>query len=366
MFVEPVPTGLETTSQALAAMNLAARACGFVPGRNIPFPPLGCGDWMVFMRRFRIFVCLTLAICTLPALAGSEVQQLVDQVSQSSYSQYLNDFLYTHTGDDRGYGAQHDLARANIQSALTGFGLSTSLSGFSYNGGTYYNVVAVQPGKTHPEQVYIIGAHYDSVNNPGADDNASGVAGVLEAARVLSTYQFDATIVYIAFDREEQGLIGSYAYVGAHSGDQILGMVAMDMIAYNPATGQDMANIYGRDASLPIKTALSNAMQEYGNGLTPVIGGDTPYSDHAPFEASGFQATLLIEYNVWTNPYYHSASDTVNTPGYIDYSYATNMTRSVVGYLGDAANLVPEPASLLMMSVGVLAILRRRRVTATR
>lgn len=121
------------------------------------------------------------------ATASDEGQAAADQVSETSYRYFLGDnqgvegILYTHAGDDRGYGPEHDLARDNIAAQLESYGLSVVLEPFYY-GGTYYNVVATKLGTVYPDQEYIVGAHYDSVSNPGADDNASGVALVLEAA----------------------------------------------------------------------------------------------------------------------------------------------------------------------------------------
>ena len=297
------------------------------------------------MTKQRIVVMIAAAAAGLACpgpLCGATVLDVVNQVSQSQYTQYLSgpDFLYTHNGDSRGFAPQHDLARANIQSTLTSFGLSTGLDAFTYSGATYYNVVAVKAGAVHPENIYIVGAHYDSVGNPGADDNASGVAGVLEAARVLSGYRFESTLIFIAFDREEQGLWGSYAYSTAHENDNILGMVSLDMIAFNPAGSlHDKARIYGRVASDPIKAALAWSMTTYGGGLAPLVGGDVPYSDHAGFEARGKQACLLIEPYEY-NPNYHQAADSADTPNYIDYVYATKMERSAVGFLAGSAGLI--------------------------
>lgn len=294
-------------------------------------------------------------------LGAASVSDVVGGVSQAQYTGYLVDSLYTHAGDNRGSGAQHDLARTNILSTLQSFGLTTTLWAFAYNSTTYYNVVATKTGTTRPQDIYIVGAHYDSVNNPGADDNASGVAGVLEAARALAAYEFEATILFMAFDREEQGLIGSRAWAAAHSSDQIRGMISLDMLAYNPAgSSYNKANVYGRTTGLSpaVKTALADAVTTYGNGITPVIGGDLPYSDHAAFEENNFGAALLIE--AGSNPYYHTASDNVDTANYIDYAYATNLTRSTVGYLAVAAVLVPEPAGGLAL-VGLLVILKRRK-----
>ena len=239
------------------------------------------------------------------------------------------------TGDNRGYGPEHDLARENIFAELESYGLSVVLEPFQYNSVTYYNVVATMPGTTNPDQEYILGAHMDSVDNPGADDNASGTALMLQAASILSQYPSDYTIRFIAFDREEQGLIGSYAYVNAHSGDDILGMLSTDMVAYN--TGANSADIFAGSGSVQLQVAVAAAVAEYGQGLSYVQNGLSGGSDHRPFEQAGYQACLFIE--DWGNPNYHTQRDSVDTPNYIDYAYAVRMSRTIVGFLVDAAGV---------------------------
>ncbi|MCC6127426.1 MAG: M28 family peptidase [Pirellulales bacterium] len=290
-----------------------------------------------------LFSALLVLLFQIAAAMAASVQDVVNQVSQAAYADFHANSLYTHAGNNRGIGgAEHDLARNNIYNAFASLGLNPVLNPFTYNGSTYHNVVAALPGAVNPSAVYIVGAHFDSVNNPGADDNASGTAGVIELARVFARHRFDATIVFIAFDREEQGLIGSKAYANAHVQDDIRGMVSMDMIAYNPAGEHyNKAFIYGRTASDPIKNDLAAAISAYGNGLAYEIAGDKPYSDHAPFEANGKQACLLIEHALAVNPNYHKAGDSVDTPNYIDYAFATKMTRGVAGWLATEAALIP-------------------------
>ena len=271
-----------------------------------------------------------------PAPAEVTTQDLVDQIDLDSYHDFLYYDLYTHPGDNRGFGLEHDLARDFIFGEFQSYGLDVYLHGFEYWGETYHNVVAVKAGEVTPDQHYIIGAHFDSVDNPGADDNASGVAGVLEVARVLSEYDFESTMIFIAFDREEQGLIGSDAYATDHADDDIRGMISLDMIAYN--TGADSVDIEGRPTSYDIKQALADAVTEYSGGLGYHIGGTADYSDHAPFEWQGFQACLIIE--DWGNPYYHTQNDHVEMPDYIDYDFAWKVTRSVCGWLADQALLI--------------------------
>ena len=320
----------------------------------------------------KVLISAVLALLATPA-AGATVQDVVDQVSQTDYAAFLSGSLYAHSGDSRGFSAQHDLAKTNLVNEFQSLGLSTALEPFTYNGSTYYNVVATLPGTVHSDQVYIVGAHYDSVGTPGADDNASGVAGVVEAARALSQYSLESTVRFVAFDREEQGLYGSTAYAAAHSSDNIQGMVSMDMIAFNHAdpTHHDKAWVYYPSAnakSLAVTQDLVSALSSYGNIAANI--DEFGYSDHVPFDAWG--SALLIEHamtkGAYANPYYHTASDAIEstysyggqTYDYIDYGYATNMTRGVVGYLATEARVVPEPGTLVLLALGALCLLAYR------
>ncbi len=282
---------------------------------------------------------------TYTVTVSTPIENLVRQVSQSNYTALLQDLLYTHIGDNRGLsGPEHGLARDNIADYFTALGLQTSLEPFLYSWSyppiTCHNVVGIHPGTVRPDEVYLVGAHYDSADNPGADDNASGTAAVMEIARVLSQYSFEATLVFVVFDREEQGMLGSYAYVNAHASDNILGMVNLDMIAYNaPDAGRDTVWFYDCVTGGVIKSQLAAAFAAYGDGLAAVDGGYDTASDHFWFEKRGFDAALVIENGWASNPYYHQAGDAVESADYFDYEYATKVTRGTLGYLATAAGL---------------------------
>ena len=298
----------------------------------------------------RVLAC-GLTLLSLALLAKADVRAIVNQVSQSSYQNYLDNQLYTHLGQDRGtpvdghwyFGAAHDAARANIQKAFESFGLVTRLDAFDPgfgpgNGSNYVNVVGQITGTTRPNDVYIVGAHYDSVSNPGADDNASGVAGVIEAARVLSQYRFEATLRFIAFDGEETEIYGSKHYASAKpAGENYLGMVALDMIANNRFNNE--VEVVGVEGALT--SGLVSSLSNYG-GLTGVFGGQDKNSDHYSFTEKGFPAALLFERNGGSNAYYHGPSDSVDTANYIDYAYATKITQAAVGYFATQAGLVGD------------------------
>jgi len=276
------------------------------------------------------------------AIASDEGLAAAEQVSQASFYDYMDLWLYTHAGDDRGSGPEHDLAMDNIALLMESYGLTVTLEPFLYYGTTYYNVVGTKVGTVYPDQEVIIGAHYDSVDNPGADDDASGVALVLEGARIITQYDSQYTIRFVAFDREEQGLIGSYAYVDAHATDDMQAMLQADMVAYDP--GVNKALLYAHDAGL--KADLGEAILEYGDGLGYIDGGWNGQSDHRPFDEHGVPACLLIESEVWSNPYYHTQQDNMDNPNNINWEYAVRMIRAAVGWLVDEAGVLVDVTTL--------------------
>ena len=208
----------------------------------------------------------------------------------------------------------NDKAADYIQQKLEYYGLEVFNQSFGSIG---RNVYGVQTGTDYPNQKYIICAHYDDMPSgtlaPGADDNGSGTAAVLETARVLSQQSFPFTIIYALWDEEEQGLIGSayYAANAASQGDSILGVINQDMIAWDD---NDDGNADVHTKSVGESHALKDKMLEvnltYGIGLDlDVIDPGEPYSDHQSFWNNGFTAILLIEDDNDFNNYYHTTND---------------------------------------------------------
>lgn len=311
----------------------------------------------------------------------SSVQAVADSVSQTHYQMYQLDMenmglgLYGGADYDMGYRNRdgwegpgslgNQEARLYIQDAFEAMGLSVSVQG------SYLNVVGELTGTTTPEKIYIIGGHYDHLegDRPGGDDNASGTAGVLEAARVLSQYRFESTIRFIAFNGEEDGLVGSKDYVDNHvipGGENIVGMINMDMIL-RPGSDVDPHTVI--DAELeaqsmhPPSVAWARAYQRAAADYVPSLAvNDTiidceSTTDNDSFLNEGYPAFLIIENSLpdfWdANKYYHTFEDATdrlanNSSGpngvAYDYAFATDVTRTVVALIAQEAVLVPERA----------------------
>jgi hypothetical protein len=186
---------------------------------------------------------------------------------------------------------------------------------YSAFGTTARNIVATLPGAEAPEEVVIVCGHLDSTspypatNAPGANDNASGTAGVLAAAEVLRPWTFHATLRFVAFTGEEQGLLGSdhYAALVAASPDSILGVVNLDMIAYW-ATRRRI-DIEGEPFCAPIMQVMQDACLRY-TALSTVFVYDPWGSDHVSFSDRNMPAFLAIESDWDQYPCYHKTCDT--------------------------------------------------------
>ena len=237
-----------------------------------------------------------------------------------------------------------------LYQTLTGYGYQPSIDNFEFNKYSAYavkNVVAVLPGRSHPGKQVIVCGHYDSINNsgvtapaPGADDNGSGTAAVLEAARVMSRYTFDYTVVFICFSAEEYGLYGSAHYAAAahQAGADIVAVYNLDMVAYNHSTPYNVY-LFCNQASSSLADFAIAAAEEYVPALHwwKTVDPNEVYSDHASFWEQGYPALFAIETD--ENPNYHHSSDTLST---MNMDYFTNIVKASVA----GAALSAGPLSL--------------------
>ena len=240
------------------------------------------------------------------------------------------------------------------------------------------NIIGRQSGLTDERTTYIIDGHFDSVEgSPGADDNGSAVAGVLEALRILSAYNLSKTIKFISFDVEEivngVAMNGSTQYVasGIPSYEKIAGVFNFEMIGYcTNDTGSQIipqgfsmlfpaavdsvraqnarGNFIGcnaNTASASLRDAFAVSARLYvpelrvismtlpGNGQ---IAPDLRRSDHAPFWDAGYQALMLSDGANFRNPNYHKATDTLET---LNFTFMANVVKGTIATVANLAGL---------------------------
>lgn len=273
-----------------------------------------------------------------------EVQTLVDEVNGN---RWFNDVVtlasynrHTHSPDN-----------LNARDWLAGqFGalpnMTVTTPSFLVLGTTAYNVVARLDGATEPDQWVVVGGHYDSTSQnpsvaaPGAEDNASGCAGVLEMARVFTAHPPRSTVLFICYSGEEQGLHGSDAHVAelSASGDlgKIQAMLNMDMIGYTADADLDCL-LETEPFAQSLLDSFIDAAGEYTQ-LRIVTTLSAWGSDHVPYLDAGVPALLTIE-NDWSQyPDYHLTTD---LPANLTIAMAEEVLKMNVGALAVLAGSEP-------------------------
>ncbi|MBN1485658.1 MAG: M28 family peptidase [Chloroflexia bacterium] len=232
----------------------------------------------------------------------------------------------------------------------------------------YRNIIATRPGTRDFEKRVIVLAHYDTVaESPGANDNASGVAALLELARVFEAVPLDRTLQFIAVNLEERqregpmeeaGLLGSRALaIEARAQDwQIEGVIVLETIA---CAGEDIVQktpaglplnmpkkgnficIVGNEASAGLVKAFGQAVERYQIPLPLlplVVPGrgeripDTRRSDHSPFWDNDYPAVMVTDTANFRSPHYHQPSDTLEK---LNLPFAAKVAQAVAGVVAD-------------------------------
>jgi photosystem II stability/assembly factor-like uncharacterized protein len=189
---------------------------------------------------------------------------------------------------------------------------------------TAENVIGERRGDTKPEEIIITGGHFDSTSDmvpsvaPGAEDNASGAACAMAAARAFRGLPFNRTVRYVAFGAEEHGLVGSYAYANycAQKGEKIVAVLNADMVCYDEDGGaRDDFVAGGGDNGAWMYDYLAAVGALYGQKIIYDRGENV--SDDLSFERVGYAAMGVIEGEKGSGgfleyPYYHTTEDTLD------------------------------------------------------
>jgi Zn-dependent M28 family amino/carboxypeptidase len=275
-----------------------------------------------------------------PAAIVPKVQSLVDEVDGARWFSDLS----TLAGYNRwSYGTDIHHALAWLENQFEALpGITVTTPSFLMAPTTGYNVVATLPGLTRPDDWYIIGGHYDSVSEvpqsaaPGAEDNASGCAGVLELARIISAHPPAGTVIFICYSGEEQGLHGSTDHASrlvlTGDDDKIKAMINMDMIGYTGDAELDCL-LESRSIAQTVVDTLSAAATQYTT-LSISISWSAWGSDHVPYLNRSMPAVLTIENDWDVYPYYHTTSD---TPDKIVIDMGVQILRMNLAAIADLA-----------------------------
>ena len=262
---------------------------------------------------------------------SATVKKVVDAVSTAriyGYEKALFDFDSKHITRPG-----NKLAGDYLYETYKAFGYEPEYQWFenrNAHGGKTANVIATLKGTVNPELVYVVSSHYDSVaGGPGADDDSSGTAALLEAARVLAGNPMPATIVFASFTGEEAGLLGSREYVrrAVESKTRIVGALNNDMIGW--ANDQRLDNTI-RYSNPGIRDIQHGAAMLF----TKLITYDALYfksTDAAAYyDAYGDIVGGIGSHPVLSNPHYHQAHDFLE---FINHQLIAETSKTTVGTL---------------------------------
>ncbi len=258
-------------------------------------------------------------------------------------------------------------AEEYLADTFTQFGLQVSAHPFVAGGGTYRNVVASllptrrvpRRGADAPSAPLLLAAHYDTVEgSPGADDNASALAVLLDVARRLRDVERLREVQFVGFCLEETGLLGSRAYAAElkAAGRDIAGALVLECVGFAsaqegsqtvppgvpltvPTVGNFLA-IVGNTASASLTDSVTHAAKPHIPVVPLVVPEngdrlpDTRRSDHAAFWDLGFPAVMLTDTADFRNPHYHRATDTLAT---LSLTFLTDVVEAVTAASGHLA-----------------------------
>lgn len=248
-----------------------------------------------------------------------------------------------------------DSAATYIKMTLDSMGYATQEQSYVAGTATYRNIEATQSGRTRPNEIVVVGGHYDSVyGSPGADDNASGTAAVLELARLLKDRPMDRTVRFVAFVNEEPPFfftedMGSlrYARAARARGDNIVAMLSMESMGYYsdqpgsqrypPILGSfypDRGNFIGVVGNVGSRSLVRRVVGDFRQFASfPSAGSAAPkqipgvsWSDQWSFWKVGYDGVMITGTAPFRNKNYHERSD---RPDSLNYGHMARVVDGV-------------------------------------
>jgi len=303
---------------------------------------------MRVIRRALLASCL-LMLLPLMLARDERFSAVMDLISVGNLKRHVRNIHFDRNPHDR--LLELEQAAHYVQQEFLRMGLEVREDLFYWEGRSYKNILGEKRGATSPERVFILGAHYDTVpGSPGADDNASAIAVLLEVARTVEAVSLGFTLKMAAFALEEYDYAGSlhYAERAKKEGEKILGMISLESVGFtcrrqnypsylNPKLYPNVGDFIGIVGNERSKTLLEKVRQSFKTHipqlpseflLVPGNGEgmeEVRLSDHSPFWDQGFPALMVTDTAFLRNPNYHLPSDTMET---LDFEF---MRKVAVG-----------------------------------
>ena len=306
--------------------------------------------------------CSVLVLLMVGPAQGQASQDVAEAVAQISPDSMLATVERMIAFDNRFMGSDSNAAAVSwLRERFEGIGYVVSLDSFVVNvntrvNGQQYtvtnliqvNVVAALPGLQSASKKIVLGAHYDSISlnrdqagqdfAPGADDNATGVAAVLEIARVLRDARTDVTIEFVLFGAEELGLIGSGARAAREQAGQeeILVMMGLDVLGTRSTVLPSAFTLDTTSRGLPMAELVADAAETYTDVFSRDGASDSRImvtavgcrcSDHQSYLNRGFPAIGVFQYFANPAPHINMSIDTIEN---VDIGYAASITQAVL------------------------------------
>jgi len=241
---------------------------------------------------------------------------------------------YTYSGDIKN-------SAIYIYQFFEGLGYPAHFHNFTINGISAQNVYAIKRGAIYPDEIVVIGAHYDSISEnpntfaPGANDDGSGTAAVMHVARLFSGVNTDRTIFFVVFSGEEQGLFGSQIFVNLIKNNKwnVVNTICLDMISYSGSFFGVTVEGTSKYQSLIDVLEFNFLQYSTSDGNFQIRTATRSYgSDHVSFQNAGIPAVLLIELDDVDTPYYHNTKDTWQT---LNKVQTVGIIKGLVGAICD-------------------------------
>lgn len=325
------------------------------------------------------FVILGVLVVLLYPILKIKMSSSVHPPREDAFTDVEVKRLYEHVQNlsvrigSRNFYEYDRLAQAEdyIKEVLENMGFAYSLQSYEYKGKIFKNIIVTLSGQGHDDGSVIIGAHYDTVfGTPGADDNASAVAVLLEICRLLQDHKPMRTLRFVFFTLEEPPLFrsrhqGSYIYARhlKEKKEAVHAMLCLEMLGYfnnkdggqaYPVPGMNLlypstpdfvsivGNLQSRALVEKVRDSIKRGSTIHVEGIAtlPYVPG-VDFSDHRSFWKMGYPAVMITDTAFYRNPNYHTENDTIDTLNFVKMA---SLLKGLVQVSVDLAGTEPaEP-----------------------